>query len=77
MQTVTGFAGLSLSYIVGKHDEILRRIEQLTRAEKQAGEVLGEELSSRAAGAMKDEHRVVRMSAGILLRSAKGVVVQL
>ena len=57
-QPVAGLGGFAVADAVGQHDEVLRRVERLARAEQLARELRPQELRAAAAGAVADEHRI-------------------
>ena len=61
----------------GKHDEKLRGIERLARAEKFAGEFRPDELRAAAGGSVGDEDRVAHDAFLVLHRLADGPVMNL
>ena len=58
VQSVTRLARVSVADAVRQNDEVLRRVEQLARAEQLAGERATGECRSRAGGAVIDDHGV-------------------
>src|SRR5438552_3594851 len=76
-QTIAGFAGLAVAYIVGKYDEILLGIEELAGPKQDSAKGRSEELSAGTAGAVQNQHGVAHHALRIFLRSPQCVVMQL
>src|SRR5580704_5913790 len=61
---------------VGKNNEVARRIEKLAWTKEYAGKLRREKLLPGAAGSVKNEHGVGRVSRSILHRLAQSRVMQ-
>src|SRR6478609_10191225 len=66
-----------MAHVVRQEDEVFRGVKQLAGAEHNAAEIRREKLPAGAASAVQDEHRIADLAAGILLRRAQRVVMQL
>src|ERR1035441_4356822 len=72
---IARLAGFSVADIVRHDDVVLADVQQLPPFKQHAGELRTKELVSRAAGTMKKQNSVGRMTVGILHRCAKSRVV--
>src|SRR5882724_391522 len=77
VQAVARLAGFAMAYVVRKDDEVLRRVKDLAGAEDYAAEIGSQKLPAGATGAVQNEHRIANFAAGIFLRRAQRVVMQL
>src|SRR5262249_10230004 len=74
-QPVGGLGGLSVADPVGDDDVVPGRVEELTRAEEDPGEVLREEPPSGSGRPVQDEDGVADDSLRVLSRGAERPVV--
>ncbi len=76
MQPITGLAGLAVTDVVCKDDEVFGGIEQLTGPEKAASETRGQKIPYPSCSAVHDQYGVVRLSVFALMGRAKGSIVE-
>jgi hypothetical protein len=76
-QPIGGFARFAMPDVVGENNVELRDIQGLAGAEENVGESRVEERMGGAAGAMKQQNSVIRMTVGVAVRLAKREVMEL
>ncbi len=76
VQAVARLAGFSVADVVGKDDEVTRRVEELPGPEEDIGELWREELMTRAARAVKNQDGIGDFAGRVFLGPAEGCVVQ-
>jgi hypothetical protein len=76
MHPIARFTRLSVTDVVGKHNEIPIGVKQLTGTKQNIGKLWGKKLEPGASGAMQDEHGVRHFPAAVVLGFAEGRIVQ-